>query len=79
MPNYIVGVGSNRVQILEDDLQTFTGIAIFRLVLFVSLSFFSLFEVFRLHANKAKKTTFFSLQSEKKKGLFFAYFRFKRK
>jgi hypothetical protein len=63
----------------KDDLQTFTGIAIFRLVLFVSLSLFSLFEVFRLHANKAKKNPFFSLQSEKKKGLFFAFFRFKRK
>jgi hypothetical protein len=34
------------------------------------LSLFLLFEVFRLHANKAKKTTFFSLQSEKKKAFF---------
>jgi hypothetical protein len=58
------------VQILEDDLQTFTGIAFFRLVLFVSLSLFSLFEVFRLHANKAKKTIFFASKAKRKKPYF---------
>ncbi len=42
---------------LERDLQTFTGIVIFRFSFrfwLISLSFFLLFGVFRLHANKAK-------------------------
>jgi hypothetical protein len=37
---------------------------------FVSLPLFSLFEVFRLHASKAKKTHFFLLQVKKKFILF---------
>jgi hypothetical protein len=52
--------GLKGVYIIEDDLQAFTIVAIFRLVLFISLPLFSLFEVFRLHANKAKNPTFFA-------------------
>jgi hypothetical protein len=66
----LMGVSFKRVNMFEENHQTFTGIAIFRLVLHVSLSIFRCYAVFRLHAKLSEKNNFFRFKAIKKSPYF---------